>query len=348
MRYNIPTMKKIGIFGVNGFIGHHLTKKLLDETDWIIYGADISETRVAQFADNDRFKYTHINIRTDDAKVEEFVKSVDVVLPFAAIATPTLYIEDPLYVFELDFEANLQILRHCVKYNKRIIWPSTSEVYGMCTDDEFHPEASNLVMGPINKERWIYSSAKQLMDRLVWAYGNHNDLKFTIFRPFNWVGSGLDNIEDVGTSKARAITQFLGNILLDRDIVLVDGGHQSRSFTYVEDGVEALKRIIENKDGAADGKIYNIGNPDNNMSIRLFAEMLLEEAADYPLFAKHLPNVKIVVKDGSTHYGKAYQDMQNRVPCIQNIVTDLGWEPKVGVKEAIRHTLADYQEMLGK
>lgn len=340
-------MTKIGIFGVNGFIGHHLTRKLLDETDWTIYGADVRDDRVQKFADNPRFSFTTIDVRADTEAVDELIQSVDVVLPFAAIATPALYIEQPLYVFELDFEANLRILRSCVANNKRIIWPSTSEVYGMNTDNEFHPDYSNLVMGPVNKERWIYANAKQLMDRLVWAYGSHGELQFTIFRPFNWVGSGLDNIHSVGTSKARAITQFLGNILLDRDIVLVDGGHQSRSFTCVSDGVDALKRMIENKNNAALGKIYNIGNPDNNMSIRLFAETLLEEAKDYPVFAKHLPNVTIVTKDGSEHYGKAYQDMQNRVPHIENVTADLGWRPSASVRDAIRKTLSDYQEMLG-
>lgn len=58
-----------------------------------------------------------------------------------------------------------------MKYRKRIIFPSTSEVYGMCTDNVFDEDSSNLIVGPVNKPRWIYSVSKQLLDRVIWAYG---------------------------------------------------------------------------------------------------------------------------------------------------------------------------------
>jgi nucleoside-diphosphate-sugar epimerase len=81
-------------------------------------------------------------------------------------------------VFELDFEANLPIVRSAAKYGKHLVFPSTSEVYGMCHDEEFDPEESELICGPINKPRWIYSCAKQLMDRVIWGYGMEG-LNFT-------------------------------------------------------------------------------------------------------------------------------------------------------------------------
>ena len=114
-----------------------------------------------------------------------------------------LYVQDPLRVFELDFEANLDIIRHVREYKKRIIFPSTSEVYGMCPDSEFDEEKSHLVTGPINKERWIYSTSKQLLDRVIYAYGKHKDLSYSLFRPFNWYGPRLDNIFN---PKARRLT----------------------------------------------------------------------------------------------------------------------------------------------
>ena len=77
----------------------------------------------------------------------------------------------PLRVFELDFEENLRVVRQSVKYNRRVIFPSTSEVYGMSPDTPFNEETSHLVLGPICKQRWIYSCAKQLLDRVIWAYG---------------------------------------------------------------------------------------------------------------------------------------------------------------------------------
>ena len=168
------------------------------------------------------------------------------ILPLVAIATPATYVKEPLKVFELDFEANLPIVRSCVKYGKRILFPSTSEVYGMCRDEQFDPYASELILGPIDKQRWIYSCSKQLMDRVIWAYGSMGQLDFTLFRPFNWIGSGLDSIHTAKEGSSRVITQFLGHIVRGEPIRLVDGGSQKRAFTYIDDGIDALmKRVKE-------------------------------------------------------------------------------------------------------
>jgi hypothetical protein len=166
-----------------------------------------------------------------------------------AIATPATYVKEPLRVFELDFEANLPIVRQAVKYKKRVIFPSTSEVYGMSQDPEFDPENSPLIYGPINKPRWIYACAKQMMDRVIHAYGQQEGLQYTLFRPFNWIGPGLDSIHTPKEGSSRVITQFLGHIVRGEPIKLVDGGAQKRSFTYVSDGIDALMKIIDNKDG---------------------------------------------------------------------------------------------------
>ena len=180
------------------------------------------------------------------------------VLPLVAIATPMEYARNPLGVFSLDFEENLRTIRACVKYGKRIIFPSTSEVYGMCPDENFDEESSTLVTGPIKNQRWIYSSIKQLLDRVIWAYGEKENLKFTLFRPFNWIGPRLDTLMSARVGSSRAITQLILNLCQGTPIQLVDGGEQKRSFIDVEDAIEALYRIVENKDGLCDGKIVNI------------------------------------------------------------------------------------------
>ena len=111
-----------------------------------------------------------------------------------AVATPATYVQNPLRVFELDFEANLAVIRLCVKYGKRVIFPSTSEVYGMSQDTEFDEEATHFVLGPTQKQRWIYSCSKQLLDRVIYAYGEQDKLPYTLFRPFNWIGAKQDDI----------------------------------------------------------------------------------------------------------------------------------------------------------
>lgn len=261
------------------------------------------------------------------------------VLPLVAIATPIEYTRNPLRVFELDFEENLKIIRDCVKYDKRIIFPSTSEVYGMCTDTCFDEDSSNLVVGPINKQRWIYSVSKQLLDRVIWAYGDKNGLRFTLFRPFNWMGPRLDNLDAARIGSSRAITQLILNLVEGSPIKLIEGGRQKRCFTDITDGIEALFRIIENKDNLCDGQIINIGNPDNEASIKELAEMLLTCFERHPLRDRFPPFAGFREVESSDYYGKGYQDVEHRKPGIRNAKRCLGWKPVTAMEETVERTL---------
>ncbi|MBL8378669.1 MAG: bifunctional UDP-4-keto-pentose/UDP-xylose synthase [Burkholderiales bacterium] len=336
-------MKRILILGVNGFIGHHLSKRILADTPWEVYGMDMANDRVADLEGEKRFHFFEGDITINREWIEYHVKKCDTVLPLVAIATPATYVKEPLRVFELDFEANLPIVRACVRHKKRVIFPSTSEVYGMSSDAQFDPETSNLVLGPINKPRWIYSCAKQLMDRVIHAYGMQEGLKYTLFRPFNWIGPGLDSIHTAKEGSSRVITQFLGHIVRGENIQLVDGGAQKRAFTYVDDGIDALMRIIANPGGVADGKIYNIGNPKNNYSVRELAEMMLKLAKSIPEYRDNARKVKLVKTTAGAYYGRGYQDVQNRVPAIANTRRDLGWAPKVAMGAALANIFEAYR-----
>jgi nucleoside-diphosphate-sugar epimerase len=337
-------MKRILILGVNGFIGHHLSHRILATTDWEVYGMDMQADRIEELLGDKRFRFFEGDITINKEWIEYHIRKSDIVVPLVAIATPATYVKDPLRVFELDFEANLPIVRSCVKHGKRLIFPSTSEVYGMSPDAEFHPYQTNLVLGPIDKTRWIYSCAKQLMDRVIWAYGAQQGLRFTLFRPFNWIGAGLDSISTPKEGSSRVVTQFLGHIVRGENIQLVDGGAQRRAFTYIDDGIDALMKILENPGGIADGKIYNIGNPANNCSVKELAQMMLELAAGIPEYRDAARHVKLVETSSGTYYGKGYQDVQNRSPNIDGTRADLGWSPAVGLRDALTRILESYRQ----
>jgi len=341
-------MKSILILGVNGFIGHHLSKRIVETTDWEVHGMDMQSDRVTELLDHPRFHFFEGDITINKEWIEYHVRKCDLVLPLVAIAVAMFLGEEPLKVFELDFEANLPIVRQCVKYGKRVIFPSTSEVYGMCRDDEFDPDNSELILGPINKPRWIYSCAKQMMDRVIHAYGEQEGLQYTLFRPFNWIGPGLDSIHTPKEGSSRVITQFLGHIVRGEPIKLVDGGHQKRSFTYVSDGIDALMKIIENKDGIANGKIYNIGNPGNNYSIRELAQMMLSLAAEYPEYAETAKKVELTETTSAAYYGSGYQDVQNRVPKITNTCEELGWAPVTSMQDTMRNIFDAYRSQVAE
>ena len=341
-------MKKVLILGVNGFIGHHLSKRILETTDWEVYGMDMQADRLADVIGNPRMHFFEGDITINKEWVEYHVRKCDVILPLVAIATPATYVQQPLRVFELDFEANLPIVRSAVKYGKHLVFPSTSEVYGMCTDSEFDPENSQLIYGPINKPRWIYACAKQLMDRVIAGYGQQDGLNYTLFRPFNWIGAGLDNIFSAKEGSSRVVTQFLGHIVRGETISLVDGGHQKRAFTDIDDGIDALMKIIENRNGVASGQIYNIGNPANNHSVRELADMMLRLADDMPEYAEPAKNVKLVETSSGAYYGTGYQDVQNRVPKIANTMRDLDWAPKTDMQTALRKIFDAYRGQIAQ
>jgi nucleoside-diphosphate-sugar epimerase len=333
---------KILILGVNGFIGNRLSEHILEQTDWEVYGMDMSSDKLDHCLGHDRFRYVEGDITINREWIEYHVRKCDVVIPLVAIATPSLYVKDPLRVFELDFEANLEIVRKCVRYGKRLIFPSTSEVYGMCPDPAFDEESSNLVYGPINRPRWIYACSKQLLDRVIHAYGIQHGLHYTLIRPFNWIGPKLDNVLEPKEGSSRVLTQFIGNILRGRDIQLVDGGWQRRSFTYIDDGIDALMRIIENRGNSADNRIFNIGNPANDVSIKELAEMLISLVRTYPDYAAAADAVRIVPVRSSEYYGAGYQDMNARLPSIRSAEFYLGWKPVTDLSTALKKTLDFY------
>lgn len=337
---------RILILGVNGFIGNALTRRILSTTGWEVYGMDLSASKLEHSLRHERFHFLEGDIMINKEWIEYHVKKCDVVLPLVAIATPATYVKEPLRVFELDFEENLRVIRQCVSYGRRVVFPSTSEVYGMSTDPEFDEDTSPLVLGPINKPRWIYSCSKQLLDRVIAAYGQQEGLRYTLFRPFNWIGPKLDDIDAAKEGSSRVVTQFVINLFRGEPIRLVDGGDQKRCFTWVEDGIDALMAIIADERGATDSQIFNIGNPASECSVKELAHKL---ALLYEGRRKEIPHYTaplIEEVSSAEYYGKGYQDILTRKPSIAKARKLLGWQPKVSLDDALRLTfdafLADW------
>jgi nucleoside-diphosphate-sugar epimerase len=164
------------------------------------------------------------------------------------------------------------------------------------------------------------------------------------FRPFNWIGPGLDSLHAPKEGSSRVITQFLGHIVRGEQIRLVDGGHQERAFTYIDDGIEALVKIIANKNGVADGKIYNNGNPDNVLSIAALAEMMLKLAKTLPEYREAAERVDLIHVPAQSYYGNGYQDVLHRVPNIRNTMNDLQWSPRMGMHDALAAVFDYYRD----
>ena len=337
---------RILVLGVNGFIGNALVRRVLTTTDWEVYGMDLSASKLEHSLNHERFHFLEGDITINKEWIEYHVKKCDVVLPLVAIATPATYVKTPLRVFELDFEENLRVIRQCVKYDKRVVFPSTSEVYGMSTDAEFDEDTSPLVLGPINKPRWIYSCSKQLLDRVIAAYSQQEGLRYSLFRPFNWIGPKLDDIDAAKEGSSRVVTQFVINLFRGEPIRLVDGGEQKRCFTWVEDGIDGLMAIIADAKGNCDTQIFNLGNPDNECSVKELAYRLAQLYETRRDKIPHYFPSQIEEVSSASYYGKGYQDILTRKPSIAKARALLGWAPKVALDEALELTfeafLADW------
>lgn len=336
---------RVFITGANGFIGSHLVENILANTDWSVDCMDIADSNISRFASDDRYEFLKGDISKDDALVEDHVRSADTVLPLAGVARPAFYIQHPLRTFELDFEMNLKIVRLCSKHGRRVVFPSTSEVYGMCSDTELFEDSTPLVTGPIRETRWIYSTGKQMMDRVIFAISQEEGLKFTIFRPFNWTGPRLDTFADAERREARAITQMIYDIVYRGTVTLVGGGNQRRSFTWIGDGIEALRMIIQDGGVSTDREIMNIGAPSNDHSVKELAETVISCMSETDAFREAANAAKIIVETPERYYGPSYADTRCRVPSIEKIGRLLDWRPTVSMHDIVRRTVEYYAKM---
>ncbi len=330
------------ILGAGGFIGSHLTRAILDRTGWHVCGLDLHTERLTRFLEHPRLTLRRGDLHAELDWIEHWLTWADVCLPLAATATPATYVRDPLGTFDLDFLGNLEVVRRCARSGTRVVFPSTSEVYGMSSDEEFDEYTSHLVCGPTATSRWIYASSKQLLDRVIHALAEAHGLRFTLFRPFNWVGPGQDDLNSTNPGgTARLIPQLLGNLVRGESLTLVDGGQQRRCFTYIDDGIDALMQILANP-SVTDGQTFNIGHPGNERSVLQTAQSLIETVAQRPHYRDIRSRVELRHQSGTEYYGHGYQDIARRVPAIHRARTVLGWSPHVDFDELIESTVHHY------
>lgn len=332
--------KRVLIIGVNGFIGRALSERLLQGGQYEVHGIDMQSDYVEHLTGRPGFHFQEGDINIHREWIEYHIRKCDVIIPLIAPA-PVENLNNPIRAFEQDFEDNLRIVRYCVKHRKRLVFPSVPEVYGMCEESEFDEDNSRLVVGPICMQHWTHSCCRQLLDRLIWAYGRKDGLQFTLFRPFNWIGPRLDRLDSARIGSCRLITQLILNLVEGTPTLLIDGGGQKRCFTDVADGVEGLFRIIENKDGLCDGKIINLGSPDNEISIRQLAEMLREAFEQHPLRDRFAPPAGILEVESGTCCGGGCQEIPSCRPSVRNARRYLDWTPVVPLEQSVRQTV-DY------
>ncbi len=345
---------KILLLGAGGFIGAHLTQRLIEDGVHEITAVDIDDERLEETGSTSRINYLHLDIRTEQDRLEQLVIDNDVTVDLVALANPALYVEDPVGVFELNFTENLKIADYCVKHKKRIVQFSTCEVYGKTVASvlgkdpaempfPFHEDTTPLIMGPVNNHRWIYACAKQLLERVLHAYGLQKGLNYTIIRPFNFIGPRIDYLPSEKEGNPRVFSHFMNALLYGTPMKLVDGGKNYRAYTYIDDAVECIVRILENKGGVCDREIFNIGSPENEITIRQMAEMM-REIFDAEFRQPGDPLPEIISVPSEDFYGKGYEDCDRRIPDVTKARTLLGWQPDHSIRDVYYKSMKYFVE----
>jgi UDP-apiose/xylose synthase len=346
---------KILSLGAGGFIGSHLTHRLLQEGH-VVTAVDLEMEKVNDCLGHPNLTFLQLDIRSPKWDLDRMVQEADLVIDLIAYANPGLYLRIPLEVFQLNFIENLKIAEACVRHGKRLIQFSTCEVYGRTAaslkkarvaDPEdpvhatFSEDSSEYILGPVSKHRWIYSCAKQLLERVLHAYGIEKGFNYTIIRPFNFIGPKIDFLLHEKEGIPRVFSFFMDALLNGTEMKLVNGGTARRCYTYIDDAVECSYRIIENPGGVCDRQIFNIGSPYNEVSIREMAELMrdiyVEKFRD-----PSVPLPQIISVTGEEFYGEGYDDSDRRIPDITKVRKLLGWEPVWSMHDILETTMRYY------
>ncbi len=238
---------KILTLGAAGFIGSHLTHRLLQEGHTVT-AVDLTTEKVAEDLNHPRLTFLQQDIRSPEWDLDNLVRGADLVIDLIAYANPGLYLRIPLEVFRLNFTENLKIAEACVRHGKRLIQFSTCEVYGRTAasvknaglldpEDPIHAtfseDSSEFILGPVSKHRWIYACAKQLLERVLHAYGLEQGFNYTIIRPFNFIGPKIDFLpQDDAAGIPRVFSFFMDALFTGAPMKLVNGG-VSRAMLYL-------------------------------------------------------------------------------------------------------------------
>jgi UDP-glucose 4-epimerase len=311
---------KVLITGGGGFLGSHLGDGLLAAGHEVTALDTSPDLKVRHNLGNPGFHYIKGSIFDLDL-LESLIRKTDLVYHLAAVVGVEHYVEDPFHVLNVNVNGTQNVLKFAHRYDKKMVFASTSEVYGKSKDAPFREDGDRL-LGSTEIDRWCYSTSKAVGEHFCFAYGKLA-LPVVIVRFFNVYGPRLDRI-DVG----RVITIFMGQLLRGEDLTVIGDGKQTRSFTYVDDAVAALVQAGVRPEAV--GKIFNIGN-DRETSVLELAEAMIRAYPYTGSKIRFVPQEQI--------YGNSYEDIARRVPDITRMRTILGVDPTIPLEDGLRRTI---------
>lgn len=316
---------KILITGGAGFVGSHLADKLIGEGHHITVIDDLSTgsySNVAHLENTDRFRLI-IDTVLNEKLMEDLIRETDRVYHMASAVGVKLIMESPVRTIETIFRGTDVVLGFCSRYRKRVLIPSTSEVYGKGASVPFR-EDDDLLTGATDKHRWAYACAKTLDEFLALAHWKETRLPVAVVRLFNTVGPRQTG------QYGMVVPRFVHAAIKNEPITVHGDGSQSRCFGHVLDVVDGLTKVLESNDCL--GQVVNLGN-DEEVSIENLAKTAIELTGS---------TSKIEHVSYEEAYGEGFEDMQRRVPSLDKARRLIGYQPTRRLADIINDVATEY------
>jgi UDP-glucose 4-epimerase len=313
------------ITGGAGFLGSHLAERLLDGGNEVHVIDNLSTgsiENIEPIKGRDGFHYT-IDTIMNEPVLAEMVDRVDVVFHLAAAVGVRLIVESPVNTIETNVHGTEKVLKLANKKRKKVIFTSTSEVYGKADSVPFR-EDGDLVMGPTSKGRWSYACSKAIDEFLALAYHKEKRLPVVVARLFNTVGPRQSG------RYGMVVPNFVKQALLGHPLTVYGDGTQTRCFTFVSDVVGQLVALAT--EPQAVGEVFNVGNDREEITILGLAERV-------KLRAKSASKITLIPYEKA--YEEGFEDMQRRVPALDKLRALTGYEPQVQLDEILDRVI-DY------
>ncbi len=315
---------KILITGGAGFIGSHLAEKLLGLGHEVFIIDNLWTGRLSNIEKIQDHKKLHLVVDTilNESVMNELIFKIDHIYHLAAAVGVKNIMDHPVETLDINVKGTETVLRLANSFKKKVLIASTSEVYGKHVENSLS-EDDDRILGTVKKRRWAYACSKTLDEFQALAYFDEKKLPVVIARLFNTVGPRQTG------QYGMVLPNFVQSALLGKPISVYGEGTQSRSFTYVNDVVGAITKLMD--EPSAEGEIFNVGN-NKEVTINELAQKV-KEMTDSDSEIEHIPYEKA--------YGPGFEDMQRRCPSIKKINKLIGFKPSYDL-EAMIQSVIDY------
>ena len=313
---------KILVTGGAGFIGSHLCDLLISRGEEVSVIDDLSTgslENIAHLNSHPHFQYSVDTILNADL-MDRLISECDCIVHLAAAVGVKYVLENPLSSIETNILGTETALKLANKYRKKILVASTSEVYGKHMHAPLK-EDDNLIYGPPSTMRWSYAASKLVDEFTAIAYHRTKKLNTIIIRCFNTIGPRQTGMYGM------VVPRFIQQALRDDPITVFGDGKQTRTFTYIEDVVQAIYRLIKCEKGA--GEVVNIGGTEE-ISIADLAQRIRDLAGS---------SSEIVFIPYDKAYGKDFEDMMRRVPSVEKLKSLIDFVPDTPLDDILRRTI---------